>query len=117
MKVALLGYRSKHADRAVAEAYTSVLRAEKLETKDLKPYGHNVPYMKAEDRALLMFPAKLDAAPPEDDERHPGRKRATVAFELARGGYATLVVKKLRLLISEGGEAGPEDAEAEEDGE
>ncbi|MCE9580907.1 MAG: tRNA pseudouridine(13) synthase TruD [Planctomycetes bacterium] len=104
MTIPLFAYRTHCTDPVVAEVYSEVLRAEKLEQMDFKPAGHNLPYLKGEERALLLFPEKLVAGEPEADEMHPGRKKASLAFELRRGGYATLVVKKLRLLISEGKE-------------
>lgn len=112
-EVPLMAYRTKFRDGQVEKAYLEVLRAEKLTQLQFKPPGHNVPYMKEEERRLLLFPEKMTAEAPVDDELFPGKKKATTSFELARGGYATLVVKKLRLLISgeEGEEADAGDAE------
>lgn len=102
MTVPLLAYRTRFEDGGVQAAYGEILRAEKLEAGDFKPAGHNLPYMKGEERPLLLLPAGMKAGAPEPDERFPGRQKALVEFELGRGGYATLVVKKLRLLIGEG---------------
>jgi tRNA pseudouridine13 synthase len=33
-----------------------------------------------------------------DDDLHPGRKTFSLSFELPRGSYATIVVKRLMLL-------------------
>lgn len=114
MTVPLLAYRTKFSDGGIQAAYDEILRAEKIEQGTFKPAGHNLPYMKGEERALLLIPGKMKAGAIEADEKFHGRKKSTVEFELGRGGYATLIVKKLRLMISEGkDEQEPEPAEEE----
>jgi len=108
LEVPLLAYRTKFRDAEIERAYGEILRAERIEQKEFKPAGHNMPWMKGEDRPLLMIPAGLAVTASEQDELNPGRLKATVRFDLPRGGYATLVVKKLRLMISEGREPGEE---------
>ena len=114
MTVPLLAYRTRFEDGGVSLAYEEILRAEKLEQGDFKPAGHNLPYMKGEERSLLLIPAKMKAGAIEDDDKYAGRKKSVIEFELGRGGYATLIVKKLRLMISEGKD-GVDEVEAAED--
>jgi tRNA pseudouridine13 synthase len=116
LQVPLLAYRTRFADAAVEGAYSEVLRAERITQEEFKAPGHNLPYMKGQDRSLLLVPACLEAGAPEADERHPARQKAFLRFELPRGGYATLIVKRLRLLISDGADAPDDATPAEEDG-
>lgn len=114
MTVPLLAYRTKFNDGGIQAAYDEILRAEKIDQGTFKPAGHNLPYMKGEERALLLIPAKMKCGAVTPDEKFAGRMKSTVEFELGRGGYATLIVKKLRLMISEGqDEEDPEPAEEE----
>ncbi len=114
MTVPLLAYRTRFNDGGIQAAYDEILRAEKIDQGTFKPAGHNLPYMKGEERALLLIPAKMKCGAVTPDEKFPGRMKSTVEFDLGRGGYATLIVKKLRLMISEGqDEEDPEPAEEE----
>jgi tRNA pseudouridine13 synthase len=45
-------------------------------------------------RASLVFPEKLQHVT-GDDELHPGRKALELSFELPRGSYATILVKRI----------------------
>ncbi|NUN48283.1 MAG: tRNA pseudouridine(13) synthase TruD [Candidatus Brocadiae bacterium] len=114
LQVPLIAYRTVFSDPAIGQAYGEVLRAEKITQKEFRPAGHNMPYMKGEDRALLMVPAGMEVTLPEPDELHAGRRKAVAAFSLPRGGYATLVVKRLRLGISEGADSVVAEGAAEE---
>lgn len=52
-------------------------------------------HLKGEDRALFVVPAHLRVRPPEPDTLQPGLWAVRVRFELPRGSYATLIVKRL----------------------
>ncbi len=45
-------------------------------------------------RACLFFPGHLRAAA-EDDALHPGRRALRLSFELPKGSYATILVKRI----------------------
>jgi tRNA pseudouridine13 synthase len=72
---------------------------EVLADEDLEPsrMAVDVPgfRLKSEERALLVRPAHLRVRPPEPDNLNPGALAVRVRFELPRGGYATLIVKRL----------------------
>jgi tRNA pseudouridine13 synthase len=51
--------------------------------------------IKGEPRALLVVPRHLRVRPAEPDPEHPGLRLVKLRFELPRGAYATLVVKRL----------------------
>jgi tRNA pseudouridine13 synthase len=58
-------------------------------------------------REALVAPAKLEARP-GDDELHRGRKKLVLSFELPKGSYATILIKRL---FHEALPAGADDAE------
>jgi tRNA pseudouridine13 synthase len=72
----------------------SVLAEEGLGLRDLQVRGIRELFFSRGERAGLCVPAGLSGEFAADD-RHPGRHRLTLAFELPRGSYATLVVKAL----------------------
>ncbi len=59
--------------------------------------------LKGEERALFVFPEHLRVRPAESDGLNRGLQMIRVRFELPRGSYATLVIKRL-LAVAVGGE-------------
>jgi tRNA pseudouridine13 synthase len=74
--------------------FDAILREEGLAPERM---GVAVPgfQLKGEERELILRPAHLRVRPPEEDNLNPGAWAVRVRFELPRGGYATLVVKRL----------------------
>lgn len=52
-------------------------------------------HLKGEEREVVLRPAHLRVRPSEPDNLNRGLSAVRVRFELPRGGYATLVVKRL----------------------
>jgi tRNA pseudouridine13 synthase len=75
-----------------AEAVLAVLAEEGLELRDMQVRGVRELFFSRGERPALCVPAGLthEAGP---DELNPGRVQMTLAFEMPRGSYATLVVK------------------------
>ena len=71
-----------------------MLRAEGLTLGELKVKGMHKPFFSKGDRAACVRPAGLshEAAA---DELNTGAKKLTLRFELPRGSYATMVVKRV----------------------
>ncbi|MBL8694011.1 MAG: tRNA pseudouridine(13) synthase TruD [Planctomycetes bacterium] len=83
-------------DATVRSAVDEVLAREGLTLEKLKaPGGVEGFAFKAEERALLVVPAHFRVLKPEPDEINPGLAKIRLRFELPRGSYATLVVKRL----------------------
>ena len=62
--------------------------------KDLRIKHLKDIFLSKGSRPCLFFPAGL-AAETEDDELHPGRRALRLAFELPKGSYATILVKRI----------------------
>jgi tRNA pseudouridine13 synthase len=71
-----------------------ILARDGLEPEQLKIKGIREMFFSKGDRAALCLPDKLayEAGP---DDLHPGRRKLVLSFELPRGSYATLVVKRI----------------------
>jgi tRNA pseudouridine13 synthase len=76
---------------AVVEA---VLAEEGLGLRELQVKGIRELFFSRGERAALCRPEGLTGLA-TDDELHPGRRAMTLRFELPRGSYATLIVKRL----------------------
>jgi tRNA pseudouridine13 synthase len=72
-----------------------VLAEEGIPLKDLKIKGIREMYFSKGERAALCLPAHLEHEAGAD-ERHPGGQKLLLAFELPRGSYATLILKRIQ---------------------
>jgi tRNA pseudouridine13 synthase len=82
-------------DDARASLVNSVVAEEGLQLRQLQIKGIREMFFSKGERAALCMPAELhcDIAV---DELHPERQKAKLAFELPRGCYATLIVKRIQ---------------------
>ncbi len=77
-----------------AGAVEAVMAEEGIPLAEMRIKGMRRPFFSKGDRAAKVSLARLTATP-GDDEAHAGRRKITLAFELPRGCYATMVVKRL----------------------
>jgi tRNA pseudouridine13 synthase len=76
------------------ERMREVLTEEGLERSQLEVPGSRTLFFSRGERPALCLPRGVGAQQ-ETDERHRGRQRLEVRFDLPRGAYATLVVKRI----------------------
>lgn len=93
------GYDSAIADPLVADVTAAVLARESIALADLRV--RQLPRMEVRGitRAALLMPQRLEILGQADDDLYPGRKKLALAFFLPRGGYATLVIKRLQATV------------------
>ena len=60
----------------------------------MKIRGMRKPFFTRGERAALVIPQEMTATA-GPDERHPGQARLDLSFDLPRGSYATMVVKRV----------------------
>jgi tRNA pseudouridine13 synthase len=84
------------ADDPRAEVVNAVLAEEGLEARQLKIKGIRELFFSKGERAATCMPANLTGRA-EPDERHPGKQALNLDFELPRGCYATLIVKRVAI--------------------
>jgi tRNA pseudouridine13 synthase len=72
-----------------------MLAGEGLELRQLQLKGFRAMFFSKGERAALCLPAELHHEV-ADDELHPGRQKLLLAFDLPRGSYATLIVKRVQ---------------------
>ena len=70
------------------------MNEEGIPLAEMKVKGMRQPFFSKGDRAGRIAVQDLVATGGED-EVHPGRRKVTLSFELPRGCYATMVVKRL----------------------
>jgi tRNA pseudouridine13 synthase len=77
--------------------FDRVLAEEELTQTQFQLKGLREMFFSKGDRPALCLPSHLEGTIADDDE-HPGRQKMTLAFELPRGSYATLIVKRITRL-------------------
>jgi tRNA pseudouridine13 synthase len=75
--------------------FSAILSEEGLTLETMKLKGLQKPFFSRGERAILSLPRRLDWDISPDD-RHKGRSKLAMSFELTRGSYATLVVKRVQ---------------------
>ncbi len=83
------------AVEAQRAALADVLAEEGLAPDAFRIDGVSGFQLKGEDRAVVVQPRHLRVRPAADDPDHPGLATVSLRFELPRGSYASLVVKRL----------------------
>jgi tRNA pseudouridine13 synthase len=81
-------------DDPLAPVLESVMAQEGLELRQLQIKGIREMFFSKGDRTAYCQPAAIQNEM-RMDERHPGKQKLQLGFELQRGSYATLVVKRL----------------------
>lgn len=75
--------------------YQKVLAEEGLAPEQMAVAGVSGFHMKGEPREIFVHPTHLRVRPPEPDVMNRGFSAVRIRFELPRGSYATLIVKRL----------------------
>jgi tRNA pseudouridine13 synthase len=76
----------------------AVLAEQGLQLNELKIRAFREPFFAKGERSALCMPAGL-VHEASSDERNPGKEKLTLAFELPRGSYATLIVKRIQSVV------------------
>lgn len=76
------------------EAALKVVAAEGLAWEDIRVKHLKDVFFSKGTRPALFFPENLTTET-ADDHLHPGKKKLTLGFDLPKGAYATLVVKRV----------------------
>ena len=84
----------------VRAGYGRVFRDAQIGLAEFRTKALSRVYFKSSPRRALVIPDRLEVTGEAPDDLHPGRKSFTLAFELPRGSYATMVVKRLTLPAS-----------------
>ncbi|WP_233579063.1 tRNA pseudouridine(13) synthase TruD [Tautonia sociabilis] len=79
----------------VSELARSVVSELGIAWEDLRVRHLKDVFLSKGDRAALFRPSGWDQSELVADDLYPGHKRLELAFELPRGAYATLIVKRL----------------------
>jgi tRNA pseudouridine13 synthase len=77
----------------------AVMAEEGLQLSDLKIKAFREPFFSKGERSAVCLPAGL-AYEASADERYPGQQKLTLSFDLPRGSYATLIVKRIQNAIT-----------------
>jgi tRNA pseudouridine13 synthase len=86
--------RSAPPEGCLGELYAELLQNFRLAWRDLRVKHLRDVFFSKGSRSCLVFPQQV-AAQPVNDALHPGRHGFHLAFDLDKGSYATILVKRL----------------------
>lgn len=101
MMLPLPSARAKIEDQSIQQICDRVLQQIGMELKQLKTKVPRDVYFSRGDRKAFVFPQAVTATDAEDD-MHAGRRLMTLQFDLPRGCYATILIKRITTLAAEG---------------
>ncbi len=93
--------RLRLPDGPVKSLVDSVLSAEGTALREVRVKYPRDSFFSKGERKLLAVPMRLECREASDD-LYPGRRRVTLAFDLGRGSYATMFVRRLALVARDG---------------
>jgi tRNA pseudouridine13 synthase len=91
------GYDTVCGEETIQRILAGVLAGEGICLSDLRVRQMHRIRVGGVDRAAAVVPEDLNVSEPENDELYPGKRKATLRFFLPRGGYATVLIKRLTL--------------------
>lgn len=86
------------ADGPTKELIERVLGRHGLEQREMRIKYPRDSFFSKGDRAVIFFPRNLRHEPAEDD-LYPGQQKLCLAFDLPRGSYATILVKRITSVV------------------
>ncbi|MBN2551538.1 MAG: tRNA pseudouridine(13) synthase TruD [Spirochaetales bacterium] len=89
------GWDSRIEDPRIAEITRRVLDGEGIELRDLKVRQISRLYVNGVERRVILLPEGFTVEGVGEDELYRKKNKLTLSFFLPRGGYATLIVKRL----------------------
>jgi tRNA pseudouridine13 synthase len=91
----LFGFESKFAEGKPGEIERRVLEKEGISLEQFRVRKMAEISSKGARKSIVLKPEKMKLAGVSDDEFFPGKKAATISFELSKGNYATTVLREL----------------------
>lgn len=89
------GWDSQIEDPVIAGIAARVFEREKIELRDLKVRQMSRIYINGIQRPAILLPEGFAIERVENDELYKSKRKITLKFFLPRGGYATLILKRL----------------------
>jgi tRNA pseudouridine13 synthase len=86
--------RTPMPERDLGEIISDVLSPFQMTWRDLRVRHLNDVFLSKGSRAAMVLPQALEVLR-RDDELHPGRYALRLAFELGKGSYATILIKRI----------------------
>ncbi|MFH0889344.1 MAG: tRNA pseudouridine(13) synthase TruD [Planctomycetota bacterium] len=88
-------HKTIFSDETIAGIFIEILKEEEIETSDFRIRGMQKTYFRKGERRVLVFPLNLAAKDAGPDELNKNKLKMTLEFDLPRGAYATILIKRL----------------------
>ena len=95
LSIPFVTHRTVYNDSTIRQIFEGILKEEGIRMEDFKIRGMVKTYFRKGERNAIIFTDKLSVTAAESDELNKGKQKMTVSFEIPRGAYATILVKRL----------------------
>lgn len=93
--IPFMTHRTVFNDGTIRQIFDGILKEEGIRVEDFKIRGMVKTYFRKGERKAIIFPDKVSVTAAASDELNQGKQKMTVSFEIPRGAYATILVKRL----------------------
>lgn len=93
--IPFITHKTVFSDETIAGIFREILKEEGIEIADFRIRGMQKTYFRKGERTVLVFPLNLTTKDAEPDELNKNKLKMTLEFDLPRGAYATILIKRL----------------------
>ncbi len=86
-------------DERSRQLYLKILEENNLRFSSFRTRALSRVFFRSFQRKVLLFPERLEIVDQREDELHPGKKALVLSFQLPRGSFATMLVKRILLEV------------------
>jgi tRNA pseudouridine13 synthase len=95
LSIPFMTHRTVFNDGAIRQIFEEILKEEGIAQEDFRIRGMVKTYFRKGERRTIIFPDKLVITAAASDELNKGKHKMTVSFEIPRGAYATILIKRI----------------------
>ena len=96
LSIPFMTHKTVFPDETMSVIFSEILKEEGIAQNDFRIHGMEKTYFRKGERKTIIFPETLSIKGIENDELAKSRRlKVTMEFQLPRGAYATIIIKRL----------------------
>ena len=95
LSIPFMTHRTVFRDNTIRQIFDGILKEEGIAQADFRIRGMVKTYFRKGERKAIIFPDKVSVTAAASDELNQGKQKMAISFEIPRGAYATILVKRL----------------------
>ncbi|MEK7309390.1 MAG: tRNA pseudouridine(13) synthase TruD [Planctomycetota bacterium] len=96
LSIPFMTHKTVFPDETTSAIFSEILKEEGIPQNDFRIHGMEKTYFRRGERKAIIFPETLSIKGIENDELAKSKRlKVTMEFQLPRGAYATIIIKRL----------------------